>query len=68
MISYCSSTQLIRTNFSAILESDIDPEYISMNVNPIPTEEIPRNAFSVSLLYNLTKSVSLNHSHQVAVT
>lgn len=52
---------------SAILESDIYPEYISMNANPIPTGKIPTNAFSVSLLYNLTMSVSLNHSRQVAV-
>ena len=52
---------------SAISGSDIYPEYISMNVNPIPTGEIPTNAFSVSLLYNLTMSVSLNHSRQVAV-
>ena len=67
MISYSFPTKLIRLNMSAILESDIYPEYISMNANPIPTGKIPTNAFSVSLLYNLTMSVSLNHSRQVAV-
>ena len=47
MVLYSSSTQLFTSGFSLILESDIDPGYISININPILFREIQIKAFPV---------------------
>ena len=68
IISYFPSTQLITSDFfSVILESDIfHPRYISLNIYSIPFKGYQRFP-SMYVLYNLRKSVYLNHSSQIFV-
>ena len=37
--------------FSVILKSDVDPECILLNINPIPIREIPTRAFSLWVFF-----------------
>ena len=68
IISYFPSTQLITSDFfSVILELDIfHPRYISLNIYSIPSKGYQRFP-SMYVLYNLRKSVYLNHSSQICV-
>ena len=52
--------------FSVILESDMDPQYMSLNIESIPIGRYSNQRFSsMCILYNLRKSVYLRHSTKV---
>ena len=54
--------------FSVILESDMDPQYMSLNIESIPIGRYSNQRFSsMCILYNLRKSVYLRHSTKVVV-
>ena len=55
MISGSVSTQLIKSDFSTILESHTDRGYISLNINPIPFGQIPTGGFKVCVLLKFDK-------------
>ena len=55
------------TTYFCDIESDINPGYISININPVPFGDILIKVFPVSVFfYNLRKSFRINHSCQVA--
>ena len=67
MVSCSSSIQLITSDFSLILELDINPGYIHWTWNQFQLEELKLNVSHMCVLNNLRKSVYSYHSSQFAV-